>query len=133
MGRRFGVGQHADADPQRLDRIEATRGGQQLRHLGEGVHARRRQAARDRRLVAASLGIAFPQQGRDAFEAARGDQLLQGMATHGQPALLAIDLAHHRVGDDHAVEAAIHPCLQHWHFLSQCRRQNRIAEIYCQY
>ena len=36
------------------------------------------------------------------------------MAAHDQPARLAVDLAHHRVGHDHAVEAAIHPCLQHW-------------------
>jgi hypothetical protein len=36
------------------------------------------------------------------------------MAAHGQSARLAIDLTHHRVGHDHPVEAAIHPCLQHW-------------------
>ena len=44
MRRRLAVGQHADADPQRLDRVEAARRRQQLRHVGEGLHARRRQA-----------------------------------------------------------------------------------------
>ena len=113
MRRRLAVGQHADADPQRLDRIEAPRGGQELRHLGEGLHARRRQGPAHRRLVAAAFGVTVPQEGGDAFEAARGDQLLQRVAAHDQPAGLAIDLAHHRVGHDHPVEAAVHPCLQH--------------------
>src|SRR5471030_1294376 len=35
------------------------------------------------------------------------------MAAHDQPACLAIDLAHDRVGHDHPVKAAIHTCLKH--------------------
>ena len=129
--RRLVVGQHGDADPERLDGVEAARGGEQLGHLGESLHARRRQAAGDRRGIAAALGVGLPQERRDALEAARGDQFLQGVAAHDQPALFAVDLAHHRVGHDDAVEAAIHPCLQHWNSFP-CRRQPRIAEIYCQ-
>ena len=132
MRRLLAVGQHADADAQRLDRIEPAGRRQELGHLGEGLHAGRRQARGDRRLVAAAFGVALPQQRGDAFEAARRGQLLDRMAAHDQPAGLAIDLAHRRVGHDDAVEAAIHPCQQHLDSLSRYRGQGRIVEMYCQ-
>ena len=132
MRRLVAVGQHADADAQRLDRIETAGRGQELGHLGEGLYAGRRQARGDRRLVAAALGVALPQERRDAFEAARRRQFLDRMAAHDQPAGLAIDLAHRRVGHDDAIEAAIHPCQQHLDSLSRYPGQGRIAEMYCQ-
>ena len=61
----------------------------------------------------AALGVALPQECRDALEAARRDKFLDSVAPHDQPSGFAIDLAHRRVGYDNAVEAAIHPCLQH--------------------
>ena len=67
----------------------------------------------DRLLIATAGCVPIPQQGRHAFEAAGGDQFLDGVAAHHQPASLPIDLAHDRVSDDHAVEAAVHPRLQH--------------------
>jgi hypothetical protein len=96
-----------------LSGIEPARGRNQLGHVGKGAHASSGQALGDGVGIAAAFGIALPQERRRAFEAARGDQFLERMAADDQPALLAIDFAHHRVGHDHAVEAAIHPRLQH--------------------
>ncbi len=56
---------------------------------------------------------------------------MNSAAAHDQPALLTIDLAHDRVGHDHALQAAVHPCLQHLP-LRCCRPKGRFAEIYCQ-
>ena len=39
----------------------------------------------------AAFGVAFPKKRRDAFEAARGHQFLQGVAANDEPASLAID------------------------------------------
>ena len=116
-----------------FDRRQAFGGDQQLRHQRESAHAGRRQPVAHGRLVAAALAVAFPQQRRDAFEAAVADQLLDGVAADDQPALLAIDLAHDRVGDDHAVEAAIHPCLQHRNPLGCVAGKIGRAHMYCQY
>ena len=103
--------------------------------FGTSAKACTRAAARPSRTAASSpppSRVAVPQQGRDAFEAARGDQFLEGMAAHDQPARLAIDLAHHRVGHDHAVEAAIHPCLQHRIPLPLFAAKVESHEMYCQ-
>jgi hypothetical protein len=81
--------------------------------------------------VAAAFGVAFPQQGSDAFEAACRRQLFDRMATHDQPAGLAIDLAHRRVGHDDAVETAVHPSQQHVDPFP-LSLQGRFTDIYCQ-
>jgi len=113
MRRRLDVRQHAEADAQRLDRRQPARGGDQLRDIGKGADARCPKALGDGVGIATAGRIAFPEQGRHGFVAARRDQFLERMAAHGQPAQLAVDFAHHRIGHDHAVEAAIHPRLQH--------------------
>ena len=113
--------------------VRPVRGNQQLRHQRESAHASRGQPVTHGGLVAAALAIAFPQQSRDALEAGHADKFLDGMAANDQPALLAIDLAHHRVGDDHAVEPAIHPCLQHRKSPCVFAAENRSAHMYCQY
>ena len=113
----FGVGQHAEPDTQPFDGRQALGGLQQLRHFAKGPNPRQGEAFANGALVATTPLIAggkpVPQQRRHPFEAARGDEFLDGMAAHDQPAGLAVDLAHHRVGHDQPVEAAVHPCLQH--------------------
>ena len=110
---RLAVGQHAEPDPQPLDRRETTRGRQQFRHLGKGSHAGLGQALTHRRLVTPALGEPVPQQRCHTLEASRPGQILDRLPPDDQPSGLAIDFAHHRIGHDHPIETAIHPCLQH--------------------
>ena len=103
------VGQHADADAQRLDQVQPAG-----RHRGFGTSARacRRAAARPAAATAASFatsGVAFPQEHHDALETACRGQLLDGVAAHDQPAGLAINLGVGRIGHDDAVKPTIHP------------------------
>ena len=107
------IGEHAEADPQPLHRVEARRGREQLRHVRKGADACRCQSCENRSLVAAAPRKAVPEKRGDALEAARADEVLDRLPADDQPAGLPIDLAHHRVGHDHAVEPAVHPCLQH--------------------
>jgi len=94
---------------------------QHLRHLGEGHHARLPQAVRapPPRLPAAFCVSLAHRRGGYAFEAARGDQLFHCRPRTGQPARLALDLAHHRGrprSPPPPSRPLIHPppCLQHW-------------------
>ena len=109
----LGVRQHAEPDPQPFDRGETGSSAEQPRHIGKGPHPCGRQPLAHGGFVAAAFAVAFPQQGGNALVAAGRHQFLQGMAANDQSALLAVDFAHDGVGDDHAVEAAVHPCLQH--------------------
>ena len=113
MRQAFAVGQHPEPDAQTLDGREPGGRGEQLGHIGKGADARIGHSLAHGGLVATAFGISLPKQCRDAFEATARHQLLQIVATNDQPALLAVDLAHDRIGHDHAIETAIHPRLQH--------------------
>ena len=113
MRHRIGIGQHAETDAQSLDRCQALGRRQQRRNQDKGPFPGRGKPVADSSRVAPAGPIALPQQGSHAFEPARGHQFLDRVPAHDQPAGLAVDFTHHRVGDDHAVEATVHPCLQH--------------------
>ena len=115
-----------------LDRRQRLDGRQQRRHLGEGFQSGGGQSPADGILVSPAFGETIPQQGSHALETTTGDQLLHGMAAHDQPPRLAIDFAHFRVGDDHAIQPAIHPCLQHLDLPQLLRVRFWFDDIGCQ-
>ena len=92
-----------------FDRREAGRGGEQLRYIGEGPDARRREAGTHGGFVAAARAVAFPQQGRDALVATGRHQLLQGVAADDQPALLdaAVEVGVTDPSEPHAIHIIV--------------------------
>ena len=129
MRQRIGVGQHAQPHPKRLDRRQPLACREQLWDIPEGPDPGRGKALGHSRLIAAAGGVVRPEQGRDPLEAAGRHQLRQSMAADHQPALLAVDFAHDRVGHDDSVEPAIHPCLQHFRPLGCSRGKSGCRNI----